>query len=437
MLMYRKLPLLLLFLLTVSLSTVRAQFTLTGEIRPRVEFRNGFKTISRASDDPAAFIEQRSRLYFIYKQDKMKFNLTLQDVRIWGNVSQIFKEDPALSNVYEAWGEYYFNEAFSVKAGRQALNYDNARFLGNLAWAQQARSHDALLFKYEGKSGLKAHLGGAFNQNVPFEPGKLAGTFYSGVNNYKTMQYLWLHKAFDKTAKLSALIFNDGRQTIKNAGTPNADTTMSYRQTYGVLGSAKLGNIKLDGEFYYQGGQNAAGVDVDAFLGSFSATYKTNLTPLTIGLDYVSGTNQNVDGSVSGKDNSFNPLYGTNHKFYGLMDYFYVGNGFSNVGLIDIFFKTKFKLSKKAALIAHYHHFESEATIPGQDANSLGDEIDLVLNLNLAKGANLKIGYSQMFATDAMGVIKGRTANTNDFNNWAWVMLTIKPTLFTTKKKSQ
>lgn len=433
--MSRHLKLLLLLLMLLQITIVKAQFTLTGEIRPRVEYRNGFKTIGRTSDEPAAFVEQRSRLYFEYKKDKIRFNLTLQDVRIWGNTSQIFKEDPALNNVYEAWGEYYISEAFSIKAGRQALNYDNARFLGDLAWAQQARSHDALLFKYENKSGFKTHLGGAFNQNVPFEPSQLSGTFYSGVNNYKTMQFLWLHKDFDKVAKLSALIFNDGRQTIKNAGTPNADTTTSFRQTYGLLGSTKLGNIKLEGEFYYQGGQNVAGIDVDAYLGSFSATYKTKLTPLTIGFDYVSGTNQNASGSVSGKDNSFNPLYGTNHKFYGLMDYFYVGNGFSNVGLIDIFLKTKFKLSKKTALIAHYHHFESEATIPGQESRTLGDEIDLILNWNLAKGANLKVGYSQMFASDAMGVIKGRTANTNDFNNWAWVMFTIKPILFTTQKK--
>ncbi|MDZ7608893.1 MAG: hypothetical protein U5K79_25710 [Cyclobacteriaceae bacterium] len=31
-------------------------------------------------------------------------------------------------------------------------------------------------------------------------------------------------------------------------------------------------------------------------------------------------------------DKSFNPLYGTNHKFYGYMDYFYVGNSHGQVG---------------------------------------------------------------------------------------------------------
>ena len=33
------------------------------------------------------------------------------------------------------------------------------------------------------------------------------------------------------------------------------------------------------------------------------------------------------------ENNSFTPFYGTNHKFNGHMDYFYVGNHIGNVGL--------------------------------------------------------------------------------------------------------
>ncbi len=33
---------------------------------------------------------------------------------------------------------------------------------------------------------------------------------------------------------------------------------------------------------------------------------------------------------------AFTPLYGTNHKFNGWMDYFYVGNHGSSIGLQDI-----------------------------------------------------------------------------------------------------
>ncbi len=409
-----------------ALSTVYGQFSLVGEIRPRAEFRNGFKTLNKDNTDPAFFIEQRSRLYFGYQADKINFKLSLQDVRIWGNANQIYKEDPALANVYEAWAEYKLSSKWAVKAGRQELNYDNARFLGNLGWAQQGRSHDALLLTFKDSSGTQLHVGGAFNQNVPFEPGKLASTFYSGVNNYKTIQYAWLHKDIGNS-NFSVLVFNDGRQA--------ADSTMNFRQTYGFFGNTKVGSVKLQGELYYQGGKNGGGTDVSAYMIALNATLPTKITPLTIGFDYLSGTEATDD-----KDKSFAPLYGTNHKFYGLMDYFYVGNphnaGGKNIGLVDIFLKTNFKLSEKSSLMGHLHYFSSPVSIKtldgsGDASTGLGTEIDLVWNVNMSKWANFKLGYSQMFATETMGIVKG--ANHDVSNNWAWAMLTIKPELFKSK----
>ena len=61
-------------------------------------------------------------------------------------------------------------------------------------------------------------------------------------------------------------------------------------------------------------------------------------------------------------------------------------------------------------------------------SNGLGTEVDLVLNLNLTSNTNIKLGYSQMFATSTMEVLKG--GNKDLTNNWAWLMLTFKPTLF-------
>ena len=37
-------------------------------------------------------------------------------------------------------------------------------------------------------------------------------------------------------------------------------------------------------------------------------------------------------------------------------------------------------------------------------------------------------GYSQMFATETMQVLKG--GNYENMNNWAWIQLTFKPTFF-------
>ncbi|KAA3639418.1 MAG: hypothetical protein DWQ02_03760, partial [Bacteroidetes bacterium] len=308
-----------------------SELTMGAQVRPRAEFRNGFKTLTEEGKDAAFFIEQRTRLFADYNAKKFRVHLNIQDVRIWGNVNQIYKDDAALSNIYEAWGEYRFNSMWSTKMGRMALDYDNARFFGNLGWAAQGRSHDAFLIKYT-KEELKFDLGLAFNQ-TGFEPTKLSGTFYNR-NNYKNMQFVWINKSFGDL-NVSALAQNDGRQV-------QADSTTAYRQTLALIPTYKAEKISVGAELYYQMGQNALDNDVSAYLLAVNFTYKTKLTPITIGVDHTSGTG--VDDALKGEVKSFAPLYGTNHKFYGFMDYFYVGNGHANAGLTDIYLKTKFKV---------------------------------------------------------------------------------------------
>lgn len=415
----------LLILCLGIFAEAKAQLTVTGEIRPRAEFRNGFKTLNTSAQAPAFFIEQRSRVYLGYRKEKVGFQLSLQDVRIWGNADQIYKADPALTNVYEAWGEYHFAPKLAVRVGRQALDYDNARFLGDLDWAQQGRSHDAIRLIYNDTTGFSLHAGAAYNQNVPFEPGQLSGTFYAGVNNYKTMQYVWLHKDW-ATAKISLLIFNDGRQ--------RTDSTIAFRQTYGLYAEKQHDNISLTGELYYQGGKDPVDNTVNAWLAAFQATFNTLPASPALGIDYVSGSAAN-----STVNRSFDPLYGTNHKFYGFMDYFYVGNFHGqkgkSAGLIDIHLQSTWALGKKSSLIVYVHHFHSPTKVyaaesPNESiASALGEEIDLVYNLNISPEVNLKLGYSQLFSTASLEVLKN--VQQQGINQWGWAMFTMKPTLFT------
>jgi hypothetical protein len=159
----------LLYLTTLLICLVsyraQAQFTLSAEVRPRSEFRNGFKTLTDDSMEAAFFTEQRSRLYLDYLNEDYKFKLAFQDIRIWGESPQIFKEELGKTFISEAWGQYYVKSEFSVKAGRQIISYDNERLLGGLEWAQQGRRHDALLLMYEGlENKTKLHVGFAYNQ---------------------------------------------------------------------------------------------------------------------------------------------------------------------------------------------------------------------------------------------------------------------------------
>lgn len=399
-----------------------AQFTLSAEVRPRTEFRNGFKTLTDESKDPAFFTEQRSRLYADYASDDIKVRVAFQDIRIWGESPQIFKEELGKTFISEAWGQYYFNPTFSIKAGRQIISYDNQRFLGGLEWAQQGRRHDALLFIYEGlENNTKLHFGLAYNQDSDTpEPGWLQADgagFYSVGGNYKTMQYAWFNKGFENSS-LSLLALNAGYQ--------NADSTMSNKQTFGAIGATKLGAVKLAGDLYYQTGA-FTGRNVNALLAGINATFTTPVTPLTFGVEYISGDDDPTDNTIR----SFSPDFGTNHAHNGFMDYFFVGPANGAVGVTDIYLKTSFKVAG-GALNVHAHEFLTGSTQQAGDGTDLeramGTEIDLVFTKKLKGGVTWNLGYSQMFATDTMQALRG--GDKSAMQNWAWTMITFHPTLF-------
>jgi hypothetical protein len=265
------------------------------------------------------------------------------------------------------------------------------------------------------------------------------------------MQMLHISKKYEK-AYVSLVFQNDGRQVLAN------DTSVKYRQTYGLVANGSITKaIELAGEFYFQGGTSGANQEVSAIFANFQATFKTRLTPIIIGGDYASGTSL----ENAGKDNAWNPLYGTNHKWYGYMDYFYVGNGhgqfsdysdpanptgFRTTGLIDIYLKTNFRLAERHTLAAHGHYFASPvqlySTKPGDAPNTnelgsgLGIEIDLVYKFIVQKDFNIHVGYSHLLPTESMEAIKngslmdGRASGVT--NNWAYVMIQFKPNLLRT-----
>ena len=66
---------------------------------------------------------------------------------------------------------------------------------------------------------------------------------------------------------------------------------------------------------------------------------------------------------------------------------------------------------------------------------SLGTEIDIVGSYKANKEVSLSIGYSKMLGTDTLQGLKGGDKDEN--NNWSWMMITFKPTFFTTKDKNE
>ena len=173
-------------------AALQAQLSLTGQIRTRTEFRNGLGTLQPVNNKAAFFTSQRSRLTFNYQWSRVTFRLAVQDVRVWGqDASSISNADGSRLGVHEAWANIVLAnkkdssfkhspvDYFSVKIGRQELLYDDSRLLGNLDWLQQARRHDAIVFKLLQK-GWQVDLGAAFNQNT--DAFNYNGTYYTPAN---------------------------------------------------------------------------------------------------------------------------------------------------------------------------------------------------------------------------------------------------------------
>lgn len=417
-----KLRTILSLVFIMSLMNAFAQVTVDAEIRPRFEYRHGFKTLFPDNADPAAFVSQRTRLNVGYTFENLDFYISLQDVRVWGDVPQLNTSDKNGLAIHQAWAKIKLDSDFALKLGRQEIVYDDSRIFGNVAWAQQARSHDVALLQYK-KGTSKFDVGFAFNQDGE----SLTGTTLT-TNTYKAFQYFWFHKDWEKFSA-SFLFLNNGMQFIDAANADNNDTR--YSQTLGTHMKYAKGKFNFTGNFFYQFGNDVADNDLSASLLGLDISYKaSDKTKLGLGIEVQSG---NDNGAPSnGENKAFSPFYGTNHKFNGLMDYFYVGNHFNNVGLQDIYVSTNFTLNKKSNLLFTYHNFAAAADLAGTSDKQLGSELDIVYSYKLQKDISLKMGYSQLFASEGMEILKGNTDDNT--NNWGWVMLTIKPSLFTSSK---
>ena len=56
---------------------------------------------------------------------------------------------------------------------------------------------------------------------------------------------------------------------------------------------------------------------------------------------------------------------------------------------------------------------------------TLGAELDLILTQTLNPVTKIIFGYSQMFGTESLQILKGGSKGA--FNNWAYVMISVTP----------
>ncbi len=423
-----KLPALSAFFLILTFSA-NAQFVFNGQLLDRGEYRHGYGTSIDKEADPAFFISQRLRLEGSYKLSKLTFYTSLQDVRTWGSTSQLNVSDNAFS-LHEAWAQVQLDSNFALKIGRQELVYDNSRFLGNVDWTMQGRSHDFALLKWA-KKDTKIDIGGGFNQDGE----ALSGNILTVSNQYKTAQLFRLEQKYGNF-DYSFLVWNDGKQYInKDSLGAITEDGIRYSLTIGLPTLRyKMNNTTFSAFFYNQSGKDVKNNTISAFDANLQVSHimkfnetKGSQLKITLGGEYLSGTSSN---NTSSTNNSFSPLYGTNHMHNGYMDFFYVAGRHENsVGLIDGYLKFKYDFSTSAFVSLNGNMFNAGNDVynaEGKMNSYLGTEIDFSAGYVFDKSISFQLGYSQMFGSETIEHLQ-KASNPDSVQNWAYLMLIVRP----------
>ena len=412
-----------LTLLLLGMPLCAAQ-TFSGKAQSwvRGEVRNGALPHENGADY-AMFVMGNTLLQLDYASPWLEARFAPKYFGVWG----------ASANgnlaVDEAWFTLRSRAGFFARLGRQRLSYDDQRVMGADDWAMTAKTHDALKLGYEG--GIhKLHLLLAFNQNNENLNG---GTRYvDGGQAYKSMTALWYHTDPLPWLGASLIGMNMGMQSLVMG-----EDRSRYQQLFGTFLDLHPRNFSLQASYYRQEGENEYAMPIHAWMASAESSWK--LSPrlsLQGGYFYMSGDplyfvpEAGAIGMTRKTEiRGFNPIFGSHHKFYGAMDFFYVTTyyGGNTPGLQDAHLGAQWSPWPKLDLLGTYHYLATCVSI--EDAGrTLGHELEFELTWKITADVKLQAGYSFMNGTQTMTRLK-RTSDDNHLN-WAWLMLIVTPQLF-------
>lgn len=395
--------------------------TIDAEFRPRTEMRDGFKTPNVQGKDPGVFTSQRTRLGLTYTSGLLNAQLTLQDARVFGQFAT--SSSDATTGLYEGWAELLLVPGGSLKVGRQTLKYDDGRLLSAPTWGNTGTTHDLTLFKYNLNDG-QLHAGFAYNNSSEIS----SEVLYANTVKYRTLAYVWLSKELFTGLNASAILLDEGIQDTVGVGTAYQQIKMNHALTYGGNVKYQLGALLyVLGTAYFQSGNSSKGKTMSGSLLALKAEGNPlSFLSANLGADYLSGDDKTSDN----KQTNFKKLYGSDHAFNGVMDYW---DAPLDQGLIDFYGGLNPKFGKSWNAEATYHLFRTDKAL-SNGKKELGSELDLIVNGKLNAQTQLQMGWCCYFANDNTLLAKKMAAGSKtNFPQWAYVMLTIKPTFFTTQ----
>ncbi len=358
----------------------------TLQVRPRTEWRDGYKRLRQPGEAGELLTMQRTRLTWHHGTEKWEVRLGFQDVRTFGDMAGNTPTYGAFAAT-ESWGAWKPNAKTRITVGRQRIAFDNERIVGAVNWSQYGRFLDG--FRWDQTTALGTTTA-ALTWDAP------AGlTRIMGYHVYTSDRH-----------RLSFLYFDQ-----KNSLDPTA-SVLTSGATW--TGKAKNEAVSWVVEAYAQEQRNdqpTSFMGVAELHGAFG-----NLGKALVALDWL-------EGDARGR--AFHPFLGTNHRHYGWMDHFYVGLPANGMADARIHWTKPFgKAAWKAHWDVRYHRFYS----PSFD-NLYANEVDAVVVFKPTDFVQASFGWSVMRATEAMYASQNRAALANAWQQWGWIAVNFSPSI--------
>ncbi|MBI9068922.1 MAG: alginate export family protein [Salinivirgaceae bacterium] len=409
-------------LIASSIWSQQSNLNLGLEYRPRFIFDDGYKLPKADNENGLSYVTQRTRVNAHYKNEKLETYLSVQDIRFWGD-DDLYKTSGVSGNtnslsLHQAWFLLNLHKNLQIKTGRQLFQYDDQRLLGARSWNDYQVCYDAVLFKFNDTVnqidlGLTWNTESSKNSLFPDE-------------KFKVFDFIRYQRNF-KQFNISSIILLTGK-TLNDTV-----ETIGLKGTYGINVLYNFNDFEIRSTGYFQNNVNNKAGKAKAFCLSVFANQKVieKKAAIGIGCDFLSGQDEaNLNADYQNTNHLFDLHYGKRHGWYGYMDYF---STLPNQGLADSYLKLEYTISKLMLFQLDYHYFRLAAN--KYDTNNptnkldktLGQEFDITYQWKIAKETTLQAGYSFFLTTNTLEQIKGIDDNPYKFPQFAYLMVTVKP----------
>ena len=393
-------------------------FTVDAQVRARGEYNHGAIIPRELGDKAAIFVNNRARVSLGYERRNLQLRASVQHTGVWGQDDMKDRNGRVAMN--EAWARANTNNGLFMQVGRQILSYDDERILGASDWNVAGNSHDALRLGWESPEH-KVHVIGAFNQMSENNRDDL---YYGGPMPYKNLIGAWYHyQARTQPVGVSVLGLNIAQERKK---TETVDSRVEYMQVAGTHVTYSPMDFTFSASAYFEFGHTLEGRDISAYMASGRAQYNGDIVGGFLAYDYLSGNN-----GRNTNQHAFIPLYGTNHKFGGAMDFFtgtvHTGLQDAQAGVFVNLGRKRPELGRLVTISGTYHYFLTGEKY-GPYEWGIGHEADFQVSCRLMRDLTITAGYSFMLGTETFEFLNG--GNKDIWQDWGFLTINFTPRLF-------